>query len=299
MYKHATKTLGIGRTLDHGTQLFRATFRKAGPFSLLVGVVTIASGELLQPQIERAAGGQFPWLAFAGSIVLVALFGMLFISALVVRQNGIADGADPGPAESLRTAAGRTIAALLCVAAVGLMFGLIVLVAGAILGFVAAAVRSGGSAAPASAPVIAVLVFAIAGTAIVVAYTYASQAYNLVVLHRLGPLRALRRSFTLVSGNFWRTAIVITVAYALTTAFQLLQGAIVLSFVGFEFTEESLKTLQTDLILRWIDHLLTIAVLAVVMPWFTAISLVQLNDLTLRRDGGDLERRLAELDAVR
>jgi hypothetical protein len=102
----------------------------------------------------------------------------------------------------------------------------------------------------------------------------------------------LGRSNALVwGGNWWRTLTVITVAsiIGMVLALVFYMGLGALAFVWAEDGPTTLFFLMEG-VLNW-------ALMLVYMPFFVAISLALYNDLLIRKEGGDLETRLGELQA--
>jgi hypothetical protein len=117
----------------------------------------------------------------------------------------------------------------------------------------------------------------------------------LIVVDNMGILAALESSHRLVWGNWWRTATVVAVPMFIIMAFYGILGLVagitgVGIAVGGGGEAEVQRSLETYTL---ISELAATLFSAFIGPLFAALLLVQRHDLELRREGSDLEARLA------
>lgn len=114
-----------------------------------------------------------------------------------------------------------------------------------------------------------------------------------IVLEGKGPIDALKRSYNLVRGNWWRTFTVVSIPVFLLIAFYL--GTMFVIGIVLGVTTGGDPTTLTSTVERTalIVHLLEVPVNAVSLALLYAVLVVLYHDLKLRKEGGDLEARLA------
>lgn len=105
----------------------------------------------------------------------------------------------------------------------------------------------------------------------------------LIVLDNEGIIGSLKKSHRLVWGNWWRTAAVFVVPTIIVMVIYIALG-----FVAGAVGDFSKLTTGTG----WVVVVQAL-ISAVTTPLFYSVILVQLNDLKLRKEGGDLEARIA------
>lgn len=283
MYQRPDAPQTIGGVLDSGLRLFKASFSRTVGLAAFFAL-PLALPNLLNPAI---GGGGFspdaaattPDLLPAGYFVamivgmFISLYGFL---AVLARMHAVEVGQPLGFGAALRCALRRfpatlvfmllyVILVLLGLAAFGGMFGVatlslpfLILLAPLVLG-------------------VLILVFVLA--------IYWYFAPPLIVTQGMGPFRAMKRSLHLVRGNWWRSAIVITLATLIWSALGAIAG---LLNAANMFSEAG----------RWMSGLAFI--FDVLSQGFGALfmsaaSLALLHDLTLRRGGADLAERIDTL----
>jgi hypothetical protein len=101
-----------------------------------------------------------------------------------------------------------------------------------------------------------------------------------------GPLRSLTRSLNLTAGSFWRLSVIYTVAFVLLMVAYMLIGAVA-AFIGGIFGRADLAVVAA------LVGVVGVAMGALVTPFYTAMGLAVLGDLKTRKEGADLERRIA------
>ena len=284
MYQRPDAPQTIGGVLDSGLRLFKASF------SQTVGLATffalpLALPELLNPAtgggvLAPDAAATMPDLLPAGYFVamivgmFISLYGFL---AVLARMHAVEVGQPLGFGAALRCALRRFPAMMVFT----LLYGVVIL-----LGFAALAGMIGPIVTQ-NLPFLILLSPLVLGVLILVFMLaiYWYFAPPLIVTQGMGPFRAMKRSLHLVRGNWWRTAIVITLATLIWSAL----GAIadLLSFANM-FSEAGKWMLG----LAFIFEVLGQGFGALFM---SAASLALLHDLILRRGGADLAERIDTL----
>jgi hypothetical protein len=241
----------VGQTLDDGVRLFRRAFASSLSLSLFANAL-IGVPILLAADVTTAAG-----LRFIVVMVLGWTLSLAFFSALSYRLWGIATGADPGFAASTRRGFACLPALLMA-----LLLYLLAVAAGLIL-------------------------LIIPGIMLSVSLFF----YSLViVLEGDGPARALGASHRLVRGDWWRTAAVLSVAFAVVMIMQLGADALTLLWTGVDLDADAYPATE-DLL----STIVSVLASTVTGPLFAAVMIVLYHDLGLRRRGEDLRRRIEAL----
>ncbi len=269
-----SRPLRTAELLDLVFRLFRSTLVRCLVIALAAVVVgqipaafDLARGTLLRPPLAKGAAW---WSVFIAS----TLVNVLLSVALLWRQWQLAQGRIAPLASDLRVALRRwpgvlatTLLALLLVA----------------LPVVAAAVVWVTLGWSARLALIAVLLVVLGWLLVPVALVVQVQ-----VLEGRGPVAALRRTFTLVRGNWWRTTLSLTVGGIVVLVFYSVGGLIGLLIAqllgGADLAVFSLATTVVTALLG-----------GLFMPFYTALTLVIVLELQLRRDGVDLGARVDAL----
>ena len=235
-------------------------------------------------QLTKAAYGQIFVIALIGSIVgnapaallgvdaadpenALGLAGLLFLFVVplsilffawaLCRTQGIAEGRPMDLSESLAVALKKFFPALVAT----ILYALIIM-----LGFLALVVPG-----------------------IILAMTLLFAPY-LVVTDGCGVIESIRRSHNLVWGNWWRTAaLFLVVGFVLIVFYALVGAAAVMAEIAGDPADATIVTG----VLNWI---VIPAIQALYMPVLYCFTVAILNDLKLRREGGDLAARLEATD---
>ena len=117
--------------------------------------------------------------------------------------------------------------------------------------------------------------------------------YVVLVTERPNPITALRRSYRLVRGNWWRSATIITIPLVIIMALSVVVVFVPVFAMAFQ-SATSGETLSAGVELT--INLLSGVVNGITVPWMSAIALTLYHDLLLRAEGGDLEQRMAVLE---
>jgi hypothetical protein len=108
-----------------------------------------------------------------------------------------------------------------------------------------------------------------------------SMAFPAMLIERVGGFRALRRSYRLVKGHWWRVALTLLVAYIIVSVLQGVVGAALIAVAVLVFDPESFTA-------HVLATLSNIAGSALTTPFFAAVTAVIYFDLRVRKEGFDL-----------
>lgn len=254
-----TQPQSIGKTLDGGIKLYVRGLAKVFPISLFIAILGVV------PDIARfkpsLLGGAEP--GAVGGIMLVYIIVMMVLAVSIyagmIRYFGdLAAGGSPTVGASVKAGLRKffpiILASILYVLAVTL--GMIALV--------------------------------IPGLILALSLYLCSTA---IMLDNKGIIESLKYSHSLVWGNWWRSAAVLTVPILIAMA---LYG-ILMTVLGVNMAmmagAGNVAPDQAQ-ILFWFS-LAAAVVNAVIYPLFYAVTIALYHDLRLRKGGGDLEARLA------
>jgi len=111
-----------------------------------------------------------------------------------------------------------------------------------------------------------------------------------LLIGQKGIIGSLRYSASLVRGNWWRTVTIYTVAIVMIIVLSVTAGMIVGVLAALGASKDLAVTTA-------ISAVMVVASGAIYMPFVTAMTLALYGDLQARREGTDLERRIAEAPA--
>lgn len=259
----------VGEILDSAFRIFRATLGKCLPYAIvaviapqLPNIYDLARGRSL---LSGAVGHNAQWVTL---YVIGSLIALVLWSAVLLRQYALATGHAAEAGSELSTAVRRFPAMLL----LGIVTGLAVLV-----WFVPALAVQG------AARLGAMLLLAIPASYVLVAL---SCGGTVLLLTGRGPFASLSHSWRLTSGSFWRLTLIYSVAFVLLMVLYLASGLIagVLS-VLLAHGDIAVITAATTV--------LVIILSAIATPFYWALALAVLGDLSVRKEGADLAQRLS------
>jgi hypothetical protein len=107
-----------------------------------------------------------------------------------------------------------------------------------------------------------------------------------LLIGRKSIIGSLRYSANLIRGNWWRTVMIYTVAVTMIIVLSVTAGMIVGVLAAFGAARDLAVTTA-------VSAVMVVASGAVYMPFITAMTLSLYGDLQARREGTDLERRIA------
>jgi hypothetical protein len=258
----------IGEVLDSAFRIFQATLLKCLPYSVLATVAgqlqniyTIVTGRVLHKFSNSDPG----WWAI---YVLGVILGTALINAIIIRQAAIASGSQSvGSAallEGLRKVPANIAMLLVLVAVIGVCLAPVIALPGS--------VRAWGIAIL-SLPAIYIVILLSCGWAA-------------VLVGRKGVIESLRYSAHLVRGNWWRTVMIYLVVLTMIIVLSVTAGLIVGVLTQVVAARDLAVTTA-------VSAVMVVASGAIYMPFATSMSLALYGDLQARREGIDLERRIA------
>jgi len=262
----------IGEVLDSAFRIFKATLLKCLPFSVLATVAgqlqniyVMVTGRTLRAFSNTDPGW---WTVY----VLGAVIGAALINAIIIRQAAIASGSQTAAPAALL----QGLRAVPYVVVMGVLVAIFVSIWFIPLAGIPVAYRSWGVALL-SVPAVFLLVL------------FLCSWPALLVGHK-GPIASLRYSAHLIWGNWWRTVMVYLVVLTMIIVLSVTAGLIV-GVLTQLFAARDLAVTTA------VSAVMVVASGAVYMPFVTSMSLALYGDLQARKEGTDLERRIADAPA--
>ncbi len=259
MYTLPSEPLPIGKVLDHGFRLFTESFSRIVPIAFLIAVVGILPNLMvpwLGSENPEDMGAVFTVLTPLLPIYLLIMVWLY--GSLIYRLGAVMYDRD----SSLGTSFMVGLKKMLPLLVAGLLFGLLVMV-----GMIALIIPG-----------------------IILSLTLFFYA-PLIVMDDEPIFSSLSRSHKLVWGNWWRTAAVFSIPLLIFMGLLAMAGLVIAvtqgAMVGAELSMETID---------WIAQMVNFVVTIFLAPLFYAIMMAQYHDLKLRKEGMDLEQRLAEKD---
>jgi hypothetical protein len=264
-----TRPLAIGEVLDLAIQIFKATAIKGIPYGIcavtfeqLPNIYDLGSGAVRQPY-----GGDRPlWLVlfFVGTVLaLIAWSALLLQQRAIIERTASTLGRQL--TEALRRLPVFVLATVLFFVVVGGDFAALLLVPGQYHPWM-------------RVPLIVLSTY----LAVAVSCTWPA-----VLLVGHGPVGALRHSIRLVWGNWWRVCAIYTVGAAAVMVLAILVAVLIALVV---------PALVADIpVMMAVYRVLANAMVAVVAPFAGALVLAVFGDLRVRKEGIDLQQRIAGL----
>jgi hypothetical protein len=271
----------IGQVLDSGFRIFQVSLVSC----LLYGAVSMIAGQL--PNIYFIASGR-PLTPFGGGSALwivLYLIGatimLVMYSALLYRQHGIAVGQRAGTSVEVSRAVRRLPAYLGLILLGVLILGIMAILPGVVLGLMGISFLTQNY-----------LLLGLIGLVLAIPLVYVLTPLSLappsVLLDGKGPWRALRYVLRLIRGCWWRVSVVLAIAFVLILVFY----GVAMVIVGMVLP----LTGQTDIAAVTAATGVVYVVLGSVgMPFFSAVLLATYGELKVRKEGLDLEQRVAAI----
>lgn len=258
MYTKPDTPLSIGGVLDDGFKLTRATYKHVFGIALLGAFASNIPSMMITPNAEDPLAIFGPGLILA--TIIGSLFGLFVFAWAVHRVHSISEGREISLGEAAPHAASNYLTLLV----VMICYVLIV--------------------------VLGLFAFVIPG--IILGLTLLLAPY-LVVIDNQGFVDALKQSHNLVWGNWWRTAVIFTVIFFILTVLYLVITVVVALVIGFQAAET-----ESSMLLNLLNWVIVPVITATYMPVMYACTVAIFNDLKLRKEGGDLDARLAEAETA-
>jgi hypothetical protein len=257
MFTLPTEPQTIGNILDSGFRLYFRSFKHIALFALIMALVGLVPSLLFNTSDPTGVEALANLPLLYGYLMIASIINFIFIVAMIHRMNSLTTGQLSDIGSSL----GIGLRKFLPMFAMSLLYGLAVL-AGTIL-------------------------LIIPGIFLSVAFILAHIA---LVTENRGPIDALGRSWELVKNNWWRTFIIISVAFfiymMLYSVFAMIYGISIAMSGPEAFAEYAFYLDAGGALVNLFCY-----------PMLIAIMLAQFNDLRLRREGGDLEARIVQTEA--
>jgi len=264
----------IGEVLKTGAQIFRLSFNA----SLLYGIIIAVCGQLANLRnlsVDLPAQGFDSvdpiWWAWgvAGNIL-----AMLFGSALLLRQKALAAGERTGVAAEMRQAAVLLSRLIVCVMLSTVLISM-TLVPFAMVLPMAGVNATLTNLASANVGVLLLLIpLSLPAAWLSLGLFFAAPA---LVLRKLGPIEAMRVSFRLLRGNWWRMSVLSAAVLGVLLLIFLLLWTVTLAAV--------VVTGISDLkVITSLVEPLGIVFGAVIVPWCGAQVLAMMGDLAVRQE---------------
>ena len=258
----------IGEVLDSAVRIFKVTLLKVLPFSVLATVAgqlqniyIILSGRNIRPFSNSDPGW---WAVY----LLGTVVGAALINAIIVRQAAIATGSESASMMALKEGLRNVPAVVL----MGIVMAVLVGIWFVPLAVIPAAYRS-WSGALLAVPAFYLLVLFLC-------------SWPARLVDRKGPIESLRYSAHLVRGNWWRTVMVYLVVLTMIIVLSVTAGLI----VGVLTQLVAARDLAVS---TAVSAVMVVASGAVFVPFVSSMSLALYGDLQSRKEGADLERRIA------
>jgi hypothetical protein len=109
-----------------------------------------------------------------------------------------------------------------------------------------------------------------------------------------GIIGSLKKSHNLVWGNWWRTLLILSVPMIIMLVILGGVGLVIGFFIGFGMAQTEGGLLQYQIIMEVAQY----AVNTVLAPLFPALMIILYNDLKLRKEGADLDAKIAGTPSV-
>jgi hypothetical protein len=271
----------VGRVLDSGFRIFRISLVSC----LLYGALSMIAGQL--PNIYLIATGK-PLVSFGnGDPAWIALYivgtliTLVFWGAMLFRQRGIAVGNRMAGRAELWGAIRKLPAS------VGVMLIMIVFLVftGAVVALIVTML---------GIPFVPASFLAIFAIALIISIPVVYFSTPLVVagvsllLEDTGPWRSFRYSLRLIRGSWWRTTAVLTIAVIVMMVYY----GVILMIVGMMAPLLGATDFTT---VSALGGVIGVVLGSIGMPFLSATMLAIYGDLKVRREGVDLEQRVASI----
>jgi hypothetical protein len=264
----------LGEVLKTGAQIFRLSLNASLPY----GVIVAICGDLAN---LRDIAMNLPLQSFDstdpvwwGWNVAGSILALFFGSALILRQKALAAGERTSFAAELRLAGVLLSRMIVCVALCTVAIGLAMLPFGAALPMTGLNPALTNLASANVGMLLLLIPLSLPAAWLSLGLFFAPVA---LLLKKLGPIDAMRYSFRLLRGNWWRTSVLTAILIGVLMLMILLVATVAAAAVlGMGVSD-----------MRVIAALavpLGIICGALVVPWCGAQVLAMMGDLAVRRD---------------
>ena len=255
MFTLANEPQGIGKTIDSGFKLFFASFKNVILLALIIGALNVVPQFLMPSAME----GDPEALANLGTTMMIALLvigvlSLILTAAMIAKVGAVAKGSSM----SLGAALGRGLKAFLPMLLGTILYGLAVAIGSVLL-----------------------LIPGIILMLSLIFYSY------LIVLEGDGPIAALKTSHNLVWGNWWRTAVLLTIVFIIV--YVLLLGLTIPISAALPVI---MPMGEDPMTFMYAFNVFYGLVYAIITPLMVALFIVVYYDLKARKGGADLAARI-------
>jgi hypothetical protein len=264
----------IGEVLKTGGQIFRLSFAGALPYGVIVAVCgDLANLRNLSMDLPLQSFDSTDPVWWAWNVV-GSILALLFGSALILRQKALATGERASVVAEMRQAGVLLSRLIVCVALSTVAVSL------ALLPFAMALPMTGlnpssTSLASANMGMLLLLIpLSLPGAWLSLGLFFAPPA---LIVKKLGPIEAMRVSFRLLRGNWWRTS-VLSAALLGVLLLMLVLAATLAGAAVMVAGVSDLKLVATLAIP------LGIVCGAIMVPWCGALVLAMMGDLMVRQE---------------
>jgi hypothetical protein len=279
----------VGEILDLAFRIFGATLLKVLPyatFAVIAGqlptLYDLATGRtLVQAVLTQSIHDPVWW-----TLYFVAVFGTIIMTnAVILRQYALATGRAADTATELSRSARKIPGILLIGILIALGIVACVLPAGVLAGVLAGAsgiAARGPGQASAGFMLSFALLALLPASWLLVRWSCSGTVY---LLGERGPGASMRHSWQLTAGSFWRLSLVYSVGLVLLLVLYAL-SSVVGGLVALLFARGDVAVITAA------GAAVVVLLGAVATPFYWALALAVLGDLSARREGTDLAQRL-------
>ena len=264
----------LREVLGTGAEIFRLTLGATLPYGILVALCTNLANLRnlsLDLPVQGVDSTDPVWWAWCVAGMILALW---FGGALILRQKALAAGERTSAAAEVRQAGALLSRQIVCV-------GLSLVAVSLALTPVAMALPLTGLnpsltnlAAVKPAMLLLLIPLSLPAAWLSLGLLFAPVA---LVLRKLGPIEAMRLSFRLLRGNWWRTSLITGILAVVLLGVTLLVWTVFLSVLQISGVKDAKLALTLLLPLSTVFS-------AISVPWCGAQALAMMGDLLVRQD---------------
>jgi len=288
MYSPPSAPLSIGGVIDEGLRLFRASFGRCWFLAIAPALISTIYAIAFPVALPSPAGLQsLSQLLTAVTPradaldVVVLLLSFIFQGAVIVTEIAIFRGDE---SVTLRRALGTSVRRFPAMLLGAILFFLLIGICAVPLGIAAVLFAAGETLS------IAAALIALAALSVGLWLWARLQLWTVALfVEHVSATDALASSWRLTRANWWRAAVIFTVAVIIVFVLT------VVSYLGAVIAFLTHVSLSACMIVL---QLCSLASNAIYYPLGTAIWLAMYHDFTLRREGGDLAARAGALSRV-
>ncbi len=284
----------VGEVLDSAFRIYSSTLLKCLPYSFssvilgqMLSLYDVLHRHVATPAALQAGRMQLPGPLWWVLLVVIVVTSTMFANAVFLRQYALATGHAAVMRAELSTGLRRAPGTLLIGLLIALAFVLTLIPVVLVLASIGAAfgITRTGAAGPSQVwlGIGIILAMLLAGSWVAIRWACSVPVY---LLTQRGPLASMSHSWELTAGNFWRLSAIYTVGAILLVVFYLLAsivGGMVAVWLG-----------RGDVVVWVAASSAVIALLAALFtPFYHALILAVLGDLSARREGADLAQRIS------